>query len=794
LIDLRLLLPATAAWLGAVVAMLSANLAPNLVARHQYASVGLLVAIVVLVPVWFIAPHFGRDRAALVRTGAFGLAIGVAAASWQVLSLTAQPLAGWVDAGATATIYATVNGDAQRLTSRGQVSWQAATTIALRVNTSQVQARGQVVDLGVPIVIRIPGSAGTPPPGTWIKVTGQLSAPWQSDTAAQLKVSGVDQIEIVGSPGPVAEIATSMRAGLRLSVADSGRNAGALVAGLSVGDESLQSDELDNAMRQSGLSHLTAVSGGNVAIVLVVVLGIARLLRLRLPGRIVFALIALSYFVILVRPQPSVLRAAVMGAVVLVGMLAGGRRGGPAVLSTAVIVLIVIAPWLAVSWGFALSVAATAGLILLSPSIAKGLARQRWSARWPPALVEAVAITTAAQLATLPLLIAMGSSVGWVALPANLLAMPAVAPVTVLGLLAAFISLFSPPLAAVIGQVASWPAGWIAQVALTFSSMPFATLPWPGGLAGVLLLAPAALALLLLRRFSKHRWPGGPPKQVVVTAVSAAVCVICLLTFAPPNRQGWPPPGWLMVACDIGQGDALVLRATASVYVVVDVGPDPVPIDRCLRDLGVVNIAAIVLTHYHADHVSGLPGVLAGRSVGAVFTTIVREPPDTVALVDDWLDEAGITAQPVRIGEVRKTGDLTWRVLWPARVIRAGSVPNNASVVLLAEIAGVQILLPGDIEPEAQNAIMAANPELAVDVVKVPHHGSRYQHPRFTSWTHGRLAVISVGRGNTYGHPAPETLAAWTRAGALIGRTDTQGDLAVVADAGGRVGLVARGT
>ena len=372
--------------------------------------------------------------------------------------------------------------------------------------------------------------------------------------------------------------------------------------------------------------------------------------------------------------------------------------------------------------------------------------------------------------------------------------MPAVAPVTVLGLLAAFISLFSPPLAAVIGQVASWPAGWIAQVALTFSSMPFATLPWPGGLAGVLLLAPAALALLLLRRFSKHRWPGGPPKQVVVTAVSAAVCVICLLTFAPPNRQGWPPPGWLMVACDIGQGDALVLRATASVYVVVDVGPDPVPIDRCLRDLGVVNIAAIVLTHYHADHVSGLPGVLAGRSVGAVFTTIVREPPDTVALVDDWLDEAGITAQPVRIGEVRKTGDLTWRVLWPARVIRAGSVPNNASVVLLAEIAGVQILLPGDIEPEAQNAIMAANPELAVDVVKVPHHGSRYQHPRFTSWTHGRLAVISVGRGNTYGHPAPETLAAWTRAGALIGRTDTQGDLAVVADAGGRVGLVARGT
>lgn len=794
MIDLRLLLPAAAAWLGAVVAMLSANLAPNLVIRHQYALVGLLAAIAVLAPVWFITSHLGRDRAVLIRTGAIGIAIGVAAASWQVLSLTAQPLAGWVDAGATATIHGTINSDAQRRTSRGQASWQAATTIELRVNTSKVQARGQVVNLGVPIVIRIPGSAGTPPPGTWIKATGQLSAPWQSDTAAQLKVTGADRIEIVGNAGPVDEVATSMRAGLRLSVADSGRNAAALVTGLAIGDESLQSDELDTAMRQSGLSHLTAVSGGNVAIVLVVVLGIARLIRLRLPGRIVFALIGLSYFVILVRPQPSVLRAAVMGAVVLVGMLAGGWRGGPAVLSTAVLVLIVIAPGLAVSWGFALSVAATAGLILLSPLIAKWLARQRWSTRWPPALREAIAITTSAQLATLPLLIAMGASVGWVALPANLLAMPAVVPVTVLGLLAAFISLISSPLAGLLGHLAAWPAGWIAQVALTFSSLPAATLPWPGGWTGVLLLAPGALIFLLLRRFSKHRWPGGPPKQVVVTAISVAVCVICLLTFAPPDRQGWPPPGWLMVACDIGQGDALVLRATASAYVVVDVGPDPVPINRCLRDLGVVNISAIVLTHYHADHVSGLPGVLTGRSVGAVFTSIVHEPQDSVKLVDGWLGAAGLTAQPVQVGEVRKVGDLTWRVLWPARVIQAGSVPNNASVVLHVEIAGVQILLPGDIEPEAQNAIMAANPNLAVDVVKVPHHGSRYQHPRFTSWTHGRLAVISVGRDNTYGHPAPETLAAWGQVGALIGRTDTQGDLAVVAGGGGQVGLVARGS
>ncbi|MSO27266.1 MAG: DNA internalization-related competence protein ComEC/Rec2 [Candidatus Nanopelagicales bacterium] len=794
MIDLRLLLPAGAAWVGAVAVVLSANAVPQLVERHEQTSVVLLAAIFVLGPVWLFAPRLGRDRATLLRTGVFGLAVGVAAASWQILALTAQPLAGWVDAGATATVNGTINGDAQRQTSRAQAAWQAATTIQLRVNTSQIGARGQVVAIGIPIVIRIPGGDGVPPSGTQIKVTGQLAAPWLNDSAAQLNVNSADQIEIIDIAGPVDAVATSMRAGLRASVEGSGRNAAALVTGLAVGDESLQSDEIDNAMQKSGLSHLTAVSGGNVAIVLVVVLAIVRLLRLRLPGRIVFALISLTYFVILVRPQPSVMRAAVMGAVVLVGMLAGGRRGGPAVLSTAVIVLIVISPGLAVSWGFALSVAATAGLILLSPLIEKWLSNQRWCARWPPALREATSITAAAQLATLPLLVAMGTSVGWVALPANLLAMPAVAPVTVLGLLAAFVSLISPPLASFIGHLASWPAGWIAQVALTCSSLPLATLPWPSGWAGVALLFPAIVIIILLRRFTKNRWPGGPPKQVIVTAISAAICVISLLTFAPPHKHGWPPPGWLLVACDIGQGDALVLRASASAYVLVDAGPNPELIDSCLRDLGVTTISAIVLTHYHADHVNGLPGVLAGRSIGAVYTTIVRDPPDEAQLVDSWLHEVGLASQLVQLGEVRKVGDLTWQVLWPARVIQAGSVPNNASVGLLVEIAGVRILLAGDIEPEAQGAIMAANPNMNVDVVKVPHHGSRYQHPRFATWTHGRLAVISVGRGNTYGHPAPETISAWQELGALIGRTDEQGDLAVVTGAGGQLGLVGRGS
>ena len=179
-----------------------------------------------------------------------------------------------------------------------------------------------------------------------------------------------------------------------------------------------------------------------------------------------------------------------MGVIAVVGVLAGGRRAGPSILGAGVLVLVVVAPWLAVSWAFALSAFATAGLILLAPRLEARLEAGRVTGRWPPAIRQALALTGAAQLATLPILVAMGGAVGWVALPANLLAMPAVAPVTVLGLLAAAVSPVAPGLAHGVAMVAAWPAGWIATVAGACAGLPLAHLPWPSGWTG---LGPGAL-------------------------------------------------------------------------------------------------------------------------------------------------------------------------------------------------------------------------------------------------------------------------------------------------------------
>jgi len=174
--------------------------------------------------------------------------------------------------------------------------------------------------------------------------------------------------------------------------------------------------------------------------------------------------------------------------------------------------------------------------------------------------------------------------------------------------------------------------------------------------------------------------------------------------------------------------------------------------------------------------------------VKAAFTTSLDEPANEASAAREILAASGLDFQVLRAGDVEVTGEVQWRVLWPSHLIAGG--PNNASIVLIADVAGLRFVLPGDIEPAAQAAVMAENPSPAADVAKVPHHGSRYQDPSFASWTGATLSLISVGSGNSYGHPAASTIDNWQVAGAQIARTDQQGGLAVFRQSDGSIGLV----
>jgi competence protein ComEC len=270
------------------------------------------------------------------------------------------------------------------------------------------------------------------------------------------------------------------------------------------------------------------------------------------------------------------------------------------------------------------------------------------------------------------------------------------------------------------------------------------------------------------------------------------VCAVCglLLLLAivrpPPLTRvitGWPPPDWRFAMCDVGQGDATVLAAGEGTGVVVDAGPDPVLADRCLRDLGITRIPLIVLTHFHADHVAGLPGVLRGRTVGAIETTGFGEPADQAESVRRAAAGRHIPLTRATTGERRTVGRLTWQVLWPPpRPFPDPDGPNDASVTLLVRSAGLRLLLLGDLEPPAQQAL-SESPAGAllgpVDVLKVAHHGSAHQDPVLMSRVTPRLALISCGADNMYGHPAPSTVAALRATGATVLRTDRDGALAV---------------
>ncbi|GGG59185.1 hypothetical protein GCM10011374_22610 [Kocuria dechangensis] len=611
-------------------------------------------------------------------------------------------------------------------------------------------------------------------------------------------------------PAPERTAREDVRARFVVAAAGLGPDAAGLLPGMTFGERSGLDPELEQAMKDTGLTHLTAVSGSNCALVTalaghaVLALGAGRRTCL-LAG-----LGALGAFVALVGPDPSVLRAAVMGALGAAGLLTGRTALSLTTLAGAVVALLVVRPALAAEYGFVLSVLATAGIVVSARPLARLL-----GTRVPEVLGIAVAVPAAAQAWCAPVVVLLQPAVPVYSLPANVLAGPLVPLVTVCGL-AGLLLLGLPGAPAALAEAALVPltagaAGTrlVAGTARLFAGAPAALAPWPDGPAGALLMAVPSAAFVLgvhvldLRRrrprpvsgtLRDGPAPPAPTEEDRRRAARrrrrrrAAVAVLALLLLAGPvlravldARRG--PPDWQALVCDVGQGDAVLLRTGPGRAVLVDTGPEPRALERCLQRGRVERLDLVVLTHAHADHTGGLPGALHRADVAELwYSTAAPGPPEQV--------HAAAPGTPVHrpaAGETRTLGDLRLTVLAPQgpaprrRGPASSSEENDASLALRAELTGqdgttVSWLLAGDLEEDGARALLrTAGPLADVDVLKLSHHGARNGGTDIIDAASPRLAVVSVGRDNDYGHPHPQILSHLARAGVPLLRTDEHG-------------------
>ncbi|MET3642179.1 competence protein ComEC [Prescottella equi] len=775
--DLRLVPSAAACW-GATLVGLLAGWRPAAVSAIVSAAVGAVLALLVwrrrrAGPSVVLGIGVGVVAAALLGAG---FAAAVAARAHAVET---HPLAALTAGGGSATLVVELDDDPKTL--RGK-SFGGERQLMLRASLQEVRTDRTVLRAGGSILVFAEGEqwAGLLP-GQRVTLRGRLAEPERRDlTVAVVRATGSPQH--VAEPPAIQRWAGVVRdrlasaAGSALPADQAG-----LLPGLVVGDTSGLGQETKDEFTAAGLTHLTAVSGANVSIVLGAVLLVVRGVGLGPRTGALLAGIALVAFVVIARPSPSVLRAAAMGCVALLALVTGRRKQAIPALAASVVVLLALSPSLAVDFGFALSVFATAGLVVVSPALVARLRARGWP-RW---LAEMCAVALAAFVVTAPLVAAMSGTVSIVSIVANVLVAPAVAPITVVGAATAVLAVVWLPAAALLVRVAGPPLWWLLEVADRAAAVPGGNLAVRNGLGGAVIVAVGIAVAVLAAR---HPW-----SRRMLLAVAVGVAAVWVPTRF--HQPGWPASGWALVACDVGQGDGLVLSAGGRRAVVVDAGPEPGPMDRCLRRLGIDEIPLLVVTHLHADHYGGLDAVLHGRSVGAVAIGPASLPEGGFRFVSAAASRADVPLVRLAAGRQLTVGAVRITVLGPLlpeprTPAAAEDGANDASLVLMAETAAGRLLLTGDVEEGGQRALLRSKIPLRADVLKVPHHGSRTTSPEFLDAVRPRVALVSVGADNTFGHPNPGILQRLAALGAVTVRTDRDGDVAVARSGSGALAVV----
>jgi competence protein ComEC len=600
--------------------------------------------------------------------------------------------------------------------------------------------------------------------GSRIKIIGQLE---ESNYINFTYEMTSEKIWLINQPNLMNRTINTIRNNFILNSQKINSEGSELLPGLILGDTRYQSKVLKEDMKLSGLTHLTAVSGGNIAILIIALSFLLRKFKINLKIEIFLIFLFLLFFTFLVRAEPSVIRASLMASIVLISILYGTLKQGINALLITICVALLLDPKLATSWGFTLSVFATFGLLLLTEPILNYLIRNfPWLNQ---NLLIIISVALAAQFSTMGLVAGFTGLISIWSVFANTLVSPVVPIVTILGYLGLVLSNFNSSFALIFNFAASVFANWIVMISHYFANREFSIINIPSGILGFLMANIIVLVIVFLLKKFKILF-------IIITILVTLISIFSVKYLFFDTK--WPIKNWQFVMCDVGQGDGLVIKDSMNKTIVVDVGPDGKLMTNCLRKLGIKQIDILLLTHFHLDHVEGLKEVIKNHQIKTVFASWIKEPHEESVRVEKILGstkiEYLISGQKIRLGEIELT------CLWPmTKKMEIESIANNSSLVVVAEIDNASILLTGDVEPPAQQVIRNIWKSLYVDVIKIPHHGSKFQDDLFPIWSGARLALISAGADNTYGHPSKEAIDLYEKSKMTVLSSNMNGSVSI---------------
>lgn len=643
-----------------------------------------------------------------------------------------------------------------------------------------------------------------------------------------------------------------------------------LVPGMSIGDTRFMSKELSDATKISSLTHLTAISGSHFVIIISMIGTLLSLLKMNRKLLAFLQILSVLLLVELVHPTDSVKRAAIMSVIGLAGVWLNRRAVSLSALGCVICGWLLIDPYLACSYGFALSSAATASIILFSAPLTRKLTPYLGKT-----LASLLSVPIVAQAGCTPILLLMTDYISPLGVIANLLVTPVIEPATILALFACLISPLNASVSYVLASISGFFTEVVANVAYFVAGLPLAKINWQTGVIGALSASIICMLVILLPKVYKicyttvmHRalpestslpmrmyswrekhvksmrnWQTSRDRYIlslpkkkrirrviigVIFALLVGILIGALILLNPVEKiknliaPANIPSTWMIAACDVGQGDAGVIRiGQTHKAILVDTGPKDretggESINSCLSRLQIESVELLQISHYHDDHIGGLAELLTKYKPREALLPPVKSPEVNYNQVIKLLERSGVDYKFAEVGDyksfncsspdsnIKANTETTWQFIkngeegctkfavasiygldkqtQPKASAASKSaveddLENNSSVNLVFNINGYKYWTAGDLEADGDKFALTALKTYNlsdIDIVKVNHHGSKTQNKTLNSLLNPKVVIFMVGK-NSYGHPALDTLNSFADLGAKILRTDQDG-------------------